>query len=211
MSSSAVDASIRDRRTLKLETDADAPTEGGVGRAVIDEILATAGFAPFHHVAARAGGPVEPWRCHALDAAACRWLRARALADGAGGRVPRMLAAASALVLVTWLPEGPAERGPRVRFEGTLVNMEHVAAGGAMVQSALVAATARGLPTYWSSGGWLATDAGLATVGAEADELLLGAVFVFPPVLDGAEASPGKHRDRRSPVGAWTRWVEPTA
>ena len=206
----AVDAAIRGRRTVKLGTDADAPAPGTVSRAEVDEVLAVAGLAPFHHVAERCDGAIEPWRCHALDAAACRALRARALADGVTGRVPQMLVVAEAMALVTWLPRGPVTRGPRVRFEGTLVNMEHAAAVGAMIQNALVAATARGLPTYWSSGGWLATDAGLEAVGAGADELLLGAVFVFPRTPPAeATVSPGKHHAHRSPLAAWSRWVEP--
>ena len=205
----AVDRAICERRTVKVEADGDAPTAGVTPRAEIEAVLAVAGLAPFHHVASRAGEAAEPWRAHLLDAAACRALRRTAQADGAGGRVPRMLAAASALAVVTWMPEGPMARGPRVRFEGTLVNMEHVAAGGAFVQNVLVAATARGLPTYWSSGGWLATPAGLEAVGARPEELLLGAVFVFPAALAGADVTtPGKHHARRSPAAAWSRWVE---
>ncbi len=219
-----VDDVVRSRTTAKVEVEGAAPVEGGLSRAVIEDVLATAGFAPFHHAAAgvASGEAVEPWRCHVLDAAACRWLRQRALAAGVGGRVPRLLGAldltvrenlllgaASALAVVTWMPEGPSEPGPRVRFEGTLANMEHVAAVGGMVQTALVAATARGIPTYWSSGGWIGTAEGLATLGIPSGEILLAAVFFAPPALDGAEVSPGKHRDRRSPLGAWARWVEP--
>ena len=110
---------------------------------------------------------------------------------------------------MTWLPEGPSEPGPRPQFEGTLTNMEHVAAVGAMVQTALVAAAARGIPTYWSSGGWIGTAGGLGALGVPAGQLLLGAVFFFPPSIEGADIAPGKHRDRRSPVCAWARWVEP--
>lgn len=204
----AVDGVIRGRRTVKAGATDDLPTQGAPPRAEIDNLLAVAGFAPFHHVASRTDGAVEPWRCHVLDAETCRRLRAMAEDDGVTGRLPKMLAAASALALVTWLPQGPFERGPRVRFEGTLVNMEHVAAVGAMIQNALLAATARGLPNYWSSGGWLATDAGLDAVGARADELLLGAVFLFPHALDNADTSPGKHHPKRSPLDAWSQWVE---
>ena len=211
-----VDAVARARRTVKMESASPAPVSGSYSRGEIEAVLATAGFAPFHHEAAdlrdpRGGGArpaAEPWRCHLLDAPACRWLRERALEEGVGGRVPRLLGAASALALVTWRPEGASVPGPRVGFEGTLTNMEHVAAGGAMIQTALLAATARGIPTYWSSGGWLATAEGLGAVGVPGGRVLLGAVFFFPSSLAGAAVAAGKHRDRRSPPGAWSRWVE---
>ncbi len=206
----SVEDAIRSRRTAKVTTETDGSTEGTLDRSVVDEILATAGFAPFHHMAPEAyrSSALEPWRCHVLDAEACRRLRGLALEDGVGGKIPGLLAAASALVLVTWLPEGTAKRGPRVRFDGTLINMEHIAATGAMIQNILVSATARSIPSYWSSGGWLATDAGLESVSATSGELLLGAVFLFPSDLEGAVTVPGKHRANRSPLAAWSHWVD---
>ncbi|MGB3545008.1 nitroreductase family protein [Rubrivirga sp.] len=208
-SADAVDLVIRGRRTSKVTTETDAPQDDSLPSAVVDDLVATAGFAPFHHMAptARQAEAVEPWRCHVLDADACRRLRAIALEAGVGGKIPGMLAAASAMVLVTWLPEGPMRQGPKVRYQGSLVNMEHIAATGAMIQNLLLAATAREIETYWSSGGWLASDVGLQAAGAGDDEILLGAVFLFPSDLEGATVTTGKHHPRRSPSAAWARRV----
>lgn len=183
-----------------------APVAAAPSREAIEEVLAVAGLAPFHKPAP--SGPPEPWRCHALDAEGCRALRARALDAGVGGKVPGMLAAADALVVVTWVPDGPSAPIPNLHFEPSLRNMELIAAASAMIQNALVAATARGMASYWSSGGWLATAPGLAAVGVPAGELLLGALFFFPEAVEGATTRPGKQHAVRTPASVWTRWVD---
>src|SRR5690606_39369481 len=108
-------------------------------------MVANAGWAPFHRPAAavhmegdRLPGAV-PWRCYMLDVAACRDLREWLLAQGETGPMTRLLAACSAMVLMTWLPNPsigsrPAGAVPAQLFEGTLANMEHLAAASAAVQ-----------------------------------------------------------------------------
>ena len=128
-------------------------------REVVDRLLELAGWAPFHrpcdrsHVESEGPGSIVPWRFHAIDAAGCRALR-EALLEREAGKIPAMLAAADALIQVTWLPT-PGAVPEGAAFAPTHENMEHIAAASAAVQNLLVAATADGFASYWSSGGIL--------------------------------------------------------
>lgn len=206
-----VDQVIRDRRTDKVLAEEPFPLQDA--RHTVEELVATAGWAPFHRVAARvhqeAGAlpSIVPWRFHLLDAAGCRALRQALLARGDKSKVPRMLATATALIQATWLPNPP--KGELVGiFEPTEENMEHIAAAGAAVQNLLLAATARGIPNYWASGGALRGAEAFGWMGIPTREILLGAVFLFPAETDNAEVSPGSHRDNRGAPADWARWVE---
>ncbi|HEX8387208.1 MAG TPA: nitroreductase family protein [Rubricoccaceae bacterium] len=205
----AVDQTIRDRKTVKLHAEAASPTVDR--RAVVDELLAVAGWAPLHRPAADVhrgalSSPV-PWRFYALDAAACRALRASL--GGEGGKVLEMLAAADALVQATWLPDEPAEGAVAAGlFEPTVPNMEHVAAAGAAIQNLLLAATARGIPTYWSSGGVLRTPAVAARLGIPEREVLLGSIYLFPEDPGAATPVVSKLRETRGDADGWSRWVD---
>lgn len=206
-----VDGVIRERRTSKVLADAPLPLEDA--RRAVEALVAAAGWAPFHRAAARvhtegaALPSIVPWRFYLVDAEGCRALRQALLDRGNTSKVPRMLAAATALVQATWLPNPP--RGPVTGlFEATEENMEHVAAAGAAVQSLLLAATARGMATYWSSGGALRGPQAFGWMGIPAGEILLGSIFLFPADPGGAEVSPGSHRDRRGAPAEWARWVE---
>jgi len=206
-----VDRVIRERRTTKVLADAPLPPIGL--RETVEALAATAGWAPFHRVAARAHtesgalSSIVPWRFHLLDAPACRALREVLLARGDRSKIPRMLGAATALIQATWLPNPP--KGPVTGlFEATEENMEHVAAAGAAVQNLLLAATARGIASYWSSGGALRGAEAFGWMGIPAGEILLGSVFLFPAETGDAEVNPGSHRDRRGAPADWARWVE---
>jgi nitroreductase len=207
----AVDQVIRARRTDKVLADeALSPVSA---RGVMDELVAVAGWAPFHKPAARVhlqdGGltSIVPWRFHLLDAHGCRALRQALLARGDRSKVPRMLAAASALVQATWLPNPPKGEvdGP---FEATVDNMEIIAAAGAAVQNLLLAATSRGIRNYWASGGALRDPDAFRWMGIPEREILLGSVFFFPADTGDAEVSAGSHRDRRGAPAEWSRWVD---
>ncbi|HEU0302598.1 MAG TPA: nitroreductase family protein [Longimicrobium sp.] len=207
-----VDRVIRARRTTKVLADQALPAVEA--RETVEELVAAAGWAPFHKPAARvhlepgALTSIVPWRFHLVDAPACRALREVLLERGDRSKIPRLLGAAMALVQATWLPNPP--RGPvEGLFEATEENMEHVAASGAAVQSLLLAATARGIPTYWSSGGALRGEEAFGWLGIPAEQILLGSVFLFPAEHPGAEVNPGAHRDRRGAPADWSRWVEP--
>lgn len=208
---------IRDRKTSKVL--ADAPLGVATDRAEIEAIVANAGWAPFHRPAAavhaEGGGeqPVVPWRCFMLDVDACRSLRDWLLARGETGPMTRLLAACSAMVLATWLPNPwrlprPEGTDPDQLFEGTLDNMEHLAAASAAVQNILLSATARGYRSFWATGGPIRTAESLARIGVPNSQLSLGCVFLFGPDSKGAPTKPGPMRERRGAPEDWSRWVK---
>jgi nitroreductase len=206
-----VDGVIRERRTTKVL--ADAPLPAASARETVEELVATAGWAPFHRVVARvhqesgAMTSIVPWRFYLLDAPGCRAVRQVLLERGDKSKIPRMLAAATALVQATWLPNPP--KGPVTGlFEATEENMEHVAAAGAAVQNLLLAATARRIRNYWSSGSALREPEAFGWMGIPAGEILLGSIFLFPSETGDAEVNPGSHRDRRGAPADWARWVD---
>lgn len=210
---------IRARRTDKVLADPAAPlTSSGLSREAVDALLETAGFAPLHYPAAqahrmgdRADGmiSVAPYRVYKLDAAACRRLLARLQASELEpGKIAQMLAAAEALLQVTWLPEPEADPAGDGGFVGSLTNMEHIAAASAAVQNLLLLATEAGLRSYWSSGGVLRGPEVAEWLGTPPGEILLGSVFLFPAEIGSAEAMPGKLRDKRGGLGDWSVWRE---
>ncbi len=207
------DSAMRSRKTTKVLAEADLPVNDLGG--LVEELLAAAAMAPFHRacdVAHRAGtdlAGIEPWRFYVVDAAGCRLLRQRIPRENAG-KIPAMLAAADALLLTTWLPNPPSERfqlAPEAEFEPTLANMEHIAAASAAIQNLLLAATARGVASYWSSGGILRSSEVFNLTGIPANQILLGAVFLFPAEVGDSTVVGSKLRDKRCPARDWSRAV----
>lgn len=206
----SIEKAAQERKTLKLLGDPAAPLAPvGLSRNVVEDLVTAAGWAPFHRPAYRAREEgertVEPWRFTMLDAQACRALLPRlSEIPKPPGKISNMLAVADALLLVTWLPEPAQGEG----WEASDFNMEHIAAGAAAIQTLLLAATARGIGNYWSSGGALGTREAFEIVGIDPRDVLLGAVFLFPEPPENAEAVPGKMREKRSQPSAWSRWVD---
>lgn len=203
---------IRARRTTKALSPAPLPT-GSLDRAAIEEIVAAAGWAPFHRPAAKTHSEgaltsSQPWRCYLLDAEACRSLRQRLVDAGDATKVPQMLAVANCLIQLTWLPNPSVSSAANQLFEPTIENMEHIAAASAAAQNILLAATARGIPSYWSSGGALRSANVFRFLDIPETEILLGAIFLFPSDLSGIETTLGAHRDKRGDREDWSRWVE---
>lgn len=208
--SKAVLSAIRNRVTVKVMSEEPLPAM--LPRSAIMELIATAGWAPFHracdssHQTQLAG--IEPWRMYALDATNCQLLREKMPTENAG-KIPAMLAAAEALIQVTWLPNTSAMKGAEEQlFDATLENMEHIAATSAAIQNLLLAATARGIRNYWSSGGVLRSAEVFKLLGISSSEILLGSVFLFSEPNENATIVNSKLRDRRTPAEQWMRWVE---
>ncbi|MFO0941123.1 MAG: nitroreductase family protein [Pirellulales bacterium] len=215
------------RKTVKVLAESDFP-EVDVD-ALVERLLTCAGSAPFHKVC----NPVhretdlqgiEPWRFYVLRSKECRLLKSEVQNMEAVGKIPAMLAAASAVILSTWLPSPPTGANAIVdssdsqqpgitheAFEPTIDNVELIAAASAAVQTMLLAATAAGVKNYWSSGGVLRQPELFARLGIPARERLLGAIFLFPPYLpEGykAEIATSKLRQQRCPLTSWSKFVE---
>jgi len=205
------DEAIRSRKTEKILAAQDLPTADH--RDLVNDVLLLAGQAPFHraceeHHRQSSQSGIEPWRFHVLDAADCRRLRTRLPLENAG-KIPAMLSAANALILATWLPNAAQvpDMDGEPGFAATINNMEHIAAASAAIQNLLLAATARGLSNYWSSGGVLRSAQVFSLLGIPRAQILLGAVFFFPKEYGDCELATSKLREHRSPREAWSRWV----
>lgn len=207
---------LRDRKTAKVLADIDAPLPvASDNKETIDALLNEAGWAPFHHPSSSGHqktltSPV-PWRFYKFDADECRNLLAKLReTDPTSGKILNMLAAADALLQVTWLPDlqdldSVAEDQ---EFVGSLRNMEHIAAASAAVQSFLLLATQKGFRTYWSSGGVLRSDAVFERMGIPLQQILLGSIFLFPQDIGTSEIKPGKMRDKRGRTEDWSVWLK---
>jgi hypothetical protein len=171
------------------------------------ESIETAGWAPFHY-SRGIDGVAEPWRAHIL------WRqKARDAAQfmqetlQVKTKEPRLAAACSALVLVTWLPEtsAPDDLIPSSDVVQKIVtrNEEHLAATASMVQSFLLMLTAHGMGNYWSSGGRFRGAEMFEYLNIPKTERLLAAVFIeYPEEIglnpDTKERKPGALRNNRS-------------
>lgn len=210
------DEAIKQRRTRKLRADISQPLPVKTDekfRRLMEEIISLAGRAPFHHQSearhrTQLDGP-EPWRFYALDTAACRTLLENYKQQNpckCSEGTMQMLAAADGLILSYWLPEKNPDTARK--FYPNITNQEHIAATAAAIQNMLLAATARGINIYWSSGGCLRKDKTQAFLGIPEEEILLGAVFLFPDDYSvTTEVKPGKNHDIRTSPEHWMRWL----
>ncbi|MCH2182726.1 MAG: nitroreductase family protein [Mariniblastus sp.] len=207
---------MEQRQTWKVLADPKQPLDlpGDLTdrcNSIVRDAVRHSGWAPFHY-ARKHQGLVEPWRFHVVHADACRKLAVRIpewFTDvKPTNKLPAMLAACGALVLVNWLPQFDEQQA---KEKQVLVNEEHLAAASAAVQNLLLLLTAAGLGTYWSSGGFFRDPLMASKLGIDPAEKLLAAVFVdyLPGRADPSiERIPGKHRDARSPRTEWMREIE---
>lgn len=205
-----IDQIIQDRRTVKVLAPEALPATDI--KQTVEELVSVAGWAPFHYPSQERHhldleSPV-PWRFYMLDAPACRQLAAQ-LADKHYGKIVEMLNSAEALIQTTWLPTQVKEDCKEL-YEPSLANMENIAAASAAVQNILLAATARGIPNYWSSGGILREDDLFIRMQISPSEILLGSIFLFPnegETPDNVQHAYSKRRDTRGDAESWSRWV----
>jgi nitroreductase len=149
-----------------------------VPREMLLEILSAARFAPTHHM-------TEPWRFRVLGPDALA-----ALKEVAGEKEAAKLDRAPTLVVAT-----AALTGDLVQDE------EDVCAVAAAIELVLLAATERGLATYWRTPQVLRTRPGRDAVGIPDGERVLGLLH-----FGTAEREPAA-RERR-PVEAYVAFVE---
>jgi nitroreductase len=124
-----------------------------VERETLLELLATARFAPTHHLN-------QPWRFRVLGPETLE-----ALKRVAGEKEAKKLDRAPTLVLAT------------AALTGDLAtDEEDVCAAAAAIQLVLLAATERGIATYWRTPQVLRTKAGREAVGIPPGERFLGLI-----------------------------------
>lgn len=209
----AVEAAIRARRTFKVLGAADSAVSLSAeaaerNRSIVLDSLRIAGWAPFHHDRG-ADGLAEPWRAHVLWHRECQELVPRLFewfpAMERSSKIPKMMYACGALVLVTWIPESISAEKRTQKHDDR--DHDHMFASGAMVQNLLLMLTSHGMGTYWSSGGDLGSDFFFSIVGIPSDQRLVAAVFVEYPETQGEEKTrkPGANRDKRT--DGWIREV----
>lgn len=210
----AVDQVIQTRKSVKVIGDVEnIPEIPENFFAEVQAVMKVAGWAPFHftahdsHLDREMNSPV-PWRFYALDQQNCLRLIDTLIAHPDLGMskntaILRMIAAYGALVLVTWLPEPENDASEEEAARRVLKNEEHVAATAAATQNLLLAATARNIDSYWSSGGALREQACFEICRIPTQERLLGAVFVAPEMPDREGVRPGKLREMRGEPEQW--------
>jgi nitroreductase len=131
--------------------------------ATLRELLEVARLAPNHHL-------TQPWRFRVLGPQSLERLKACA-GESEGkklDRAPTLVVASAALT------------GELVQDE------EDVCAAAAAIMLVLLAATERGIASYWRTPAILRTARGRAAVGIEAGERVLGLLHFGPPAREPA-------------------------
>lgn len=134
-----------------------------VDRATLLELFEVAALAPTHHLS-------QPWRFRVLGAETLAALKAVAGEKEAAklDRAPTLVVASAALT------------GDLVQDE------EDVCATAAAIQLVLLAATERGLATYWRTPGVVRTRPGREALGIPAGERVLGLLHFGTPAREPA-------------------------
>jgi nitroreductase len=227
----AVDHVIRQRKTAKILRSPDDCTpqsqaDQAAFMALVQASIDVAGWAPFHKAAHKKSHlkgdltSIVPWRFYVLEQTNCCAVVAhlRKQAEQKAGKmwekawdskIPKLLAGAGALVLVTWLPNPPEDdERDSTQPELTTENVEHIAAASAATQNLMLAAEARGLQTYWSSGGVLGSTEMLAWLGIATNQKLLGAIFLGPSSAKAESSDGGGLRHERGKTSDWCAIID---
>ena len=213
---------LSQRKTSKVlaEKPWEATLDRGAQQQLITELLSLGATAPVHYKSAERHHSDDlpsslPFRAYTMRSDECRKLADMLEAlDPPAGKIINMLWAAEAVIVTTWLPDvfgdQPEERmAEPVPFTGNLRNMEHLAATGAAIQNMLLGATAKGFPSYWSSGGVIRHKEVREILSVSLEEILLGVLFLFPKDAEerGVEVKPGKLRSSGKSVESWSKSV----
>ena len=166
------DDAIRSRRTHKRFGG------GPVPRAVVEELLELARWAPNHHL-------TEPWRFRVLGPESL----ARLAATGRPGELEK-LSRAPTLVVASAKLTGDDHQ-----------NHEDVLATACAVYIVLLAAHERGLASYWRTPRVLQSREGQAAIGMGEDEAFVALVHLGRPVEEPAPKE-------RAPVSGYATFLD---
>jgi nitroreductase len=148
-----------------------------VPRETLEELLDVARYAPNHHL-------TEPWRFRALGPETLARLK-----DCAGPSEAAKLERAPTLVVAS------------VALSGELVqDEEDVCAAASAITLVLLAATEKGLASYWRSPAILRTARGREAVGVPGGERVLGLLHFGKPEREPAARE-------RGPVGSYVEFL----
>ncbi len=194
MDPKAIDEIIQHRRTIKPPMMSDAP----VSETDLRGVLESARWAPSH-------GLTEPWRFRIFRGPARQKL-ADAMATLYQTTMPldqqkpeklekmRVMPLKAPVVMLVWMARQPNEK---------IAEVEEIEAVACAVQNMQLAATARGLGTFWSTPGFLYTPEMNAWMGIGAKDRCLGILYVGHP------ANPGEWpKSRRQSIDDKIEWVD---
>jgi nitroreductase len=190
----ALDEIIQKRRTLKPPMMSDAP----VPAAELEAVLESARWAPSH-------GLTEPWRFRIFRGPARQKL-ADAMANLYQTALPldqqkpdklekmRVMPLKAPVVMLVWMARQEIRK---------IAELEEIEAVACAVQNMQLAATARGLGTFWSTPPFLYTPEMNAWMGIGADDRCLGIFYL------GYPANPAEWpQGRRKPISEKIEWVD---
>ncbi len=206
---------IRDRKTEKVLAKIESPVSFPSPVDQLDSLVRNAihesSWAPFHYDR-KIDSIAEPWRYHVVWHNECRTIAKNFFGwhpdAKPSNKLPAMLAACGALVLITWIPQKAEDES---KAKTRQVNEEHLMAAAAATQNLLLLLTASGLGSYWSSGGQFRESQMFERLGIGENERLMAAVFVDyschqsmanqnDQALGILDRISGKNRERRSPA-----------
>jgi nitroreductase len=167
-----LEEAIRTRRTHKQYTP------DPVDRETLEDLLELARWAPNHHL-------TNPWRFRVLGPEALTRLKAAAGPEAATklDRAPTLVAVSAVLT------------GDEVCDE------EDLLATGVAAYIVLLAATGRGLASYWRTPAVLRTPEGRAALGAGEDERIIGLLHLGRPRQD-------QRVPERAPAETVVTWLD---
>ena len=206
---------IRKRRTLKVMNETPLATKP-CDKVFIKTLIESAHYAPYHYPCfsdyqKHLASPL-PWRFYVVDSTSCRHLSEFLSQKNLSlGKIIPMLNGADYLIQATWCPQPKKNTEAENLFDGGLISMEHLAASGAAIQNLLLTTTSLGYENYWSSGGPLREIFTYQKIGIPEEEILLGALFIFPSedsVDENVTFSTSKQRDKRGSVSYSYRFVD---
>jgi len=210
---------IESRRTFKVMGNVDSPVQidsqsAQTQRAVVLQSVKSADAAPFHYDRSSDNVP-QPWRVNILWHEECQKIAANfhQWFDNVkpGNKLPSMLSACGACVLVSWLPQFDGVTDDTIAKSKQLqIDQEHLAATSAYVQNLMLLLTAANMGTYWSSGGQFRERSMMDRLAMARPQQLLAAVFVEFPLTNGDDVQrvPGKLADKRANLDAWMSIVQ---